>query len=90
MKSNLMKLLSLALVLVMVMGLFAGCGQKEETPAESLLRLPLKPPLRLLPRSPQKNPLRLLPIRWSSQTTTCPRSSAPSSLTLPTTRTLLL
>ena len=35
MKSNLKKLLSLALALVMVMGVFAGCGasEKEETPA---------------------------------------------------------
>ncbi len=45
MKSNLAKLLALMLVLVMVLGMFAGCGKKSEpeTPAEPATETPAEP-----------------------------------------------
>ena len=92
MNSKLTKLLALALALVMVLGLFAGCGKKAEEPAPEVAPVPRQLPLPKQPPLPKQLPLpRLLPRKlltlWSMQTTTCPRSSAPSSLTLPTTRT---
>ena len=56
MKSNLMKLLSLALVLVMVMGLFAGCGQKEETPVETPAETPAEAPAETPSEEPAEEP----------------------------------
>jgi len=46
MNSKLTKLLALALALVMVLGLFAGCGKKAEEPAPEVPTAPKAAPAR--------------------------------------------